>query len=240
MNDPLDNENNSSRIPEVGVVDFLRSHPDFFTEHTDLLNRLSVPHQAGTGIVSLIEKQVQIMRRRIEDLEQKLEQTEHEESFNIHLVENVRRLAFDLLNTENPEEFHRKLVDGLSAHYKADQFRLYVFTRLPTPNDCGGIRFRTANAGIKCLFTGVFNHHRPLCGSLQDEHIKAVFGNDAEFIRSTVLIPLKLERWEGLLALGSRQWNYYHHGLSLELLVMVSDIASKVIDGWLASTSHLK
>ncbi len=63
------------------MVDFLRSHPDFFTEHTDLLNRLSVPHQAGAGIASLIEKQVQIMRRRIEDLEQKLEKTKHQESF---------------------------------------------------------------------------------------------------------------------------------------------------------------
>ncbi len=215
------------------MVDFLRSHPDFFTEHTDLLNRLSVPHQAGAGIASLIEKQVQIMRRRIEDLEQKLEKTKHQESFYIHLVENARRLAFDLLDTENPQAFHQKLVDGLSNYYKADQFRLYVFTRRSTPNDCGGIRFRKTNDRIKCLFTGVFNHHRPLCGSLQDEHIKAVFGSDAEFIHSTVLIPLKLEHWEGLLALGSRQWNYYRHGLSLELLVMISDIASKVIDGWL-------
>jgi len=234
MSDPLDNEKNSSRIPEVTVVDFLRSHPDFFTEHTDLLNRLSVPHQAGKGIVSLIEKQAQIMRHRIEDLEKKLEQTKHDESFHLRLIEDVRRLAGDLLDVENPQTLHKKLVEGLSIHYKADQVRLYVFTRLTTPKDCGGIRFRKANARIKCLFTGVFNHHRPLCGSLQDEHLKAVFGNDAEFIHSTVLIPIKLERWEGLLALGSQDWNYYHHGLSLELLVLVSDITSKVIDGWLA------
>ena len=45
------------------VADYLASHPDFFTEHTWLLEKLYVPHQRGTT-VSLVERQTSLLRER--------------------------------------------------------------------------------------------------------------------------------------------------------------------------------
>lgn len=233
MGKKVDNSRDSPLCSEGNVIEFLRLHPQFLADHPDVLARLTVPHEAGRGVVSLVEKQSQIMRRRIEALESKLEETRHEESNCRDLVENIRRLTLELLGSETPQTLYQKLSDGLLRDYRADKIKLFIFTRFPAPPDSSGIRFKRYNAKIKYLFAGVFNHHRPLCGSLQDEHIKALFDDNTEFIHSTVLVPLKQDRWEGLLALGSHQWNYYHHGVALELLVLLSDVTSSMIDGWL-------
>lgn len=238
MSEQIDDPQHPSLFSEVTVTNFLRSHPNFFNEHPDLLLQLSIPHQTGKGVVSLIERQALIMRRRIEDLEKKLEASKQEELIQRHLVENVRRTSLELLNSSSPKVLYQRLSRALSSNYHADRIRLYIFTQLSAPKNYSGLRFKKANAKIKYLFSGVFNHHRPLCGSLQDEHIKALFDVDAELIHATVLIPLKQEGWEGLLALGSCQWNCYSHGASMELLVMISDMASRVISEWLEPTSR--
>lgn len=233
MNKKLGDVSSSGQISEDGVREYLRSQPKFLVENPDILWKLEVPHEAGKGAVSLIERQVQLMRHRIDDQEMKLEQSRHEASYYRHLVENIRRLILELMESDSPKVLYQKLIHGLLDDYRADEIRLYIFTSYACPSDFSGIRFMKDNDKIKYLFSGVFNHHRPLCGSLQDEHVRALFGNDTELVHSTVLVPLKQLRWEGLLALGSRQWNYYCHGVSLELLVLVSDVVSKVISGWL-------
>ena len=51
---PLDDEQ---------IVDYLRAEPDFFKRHPNLLSELNLPHDTGQA-VSLIERQVAILRER--------------------------------------------------------------------------------------------------------------------------------------------------------------------------------
>ncbi|NIQ15196.1 MAG: DUF484 family protein, partial [Candidatus Dadabacteria bacterium] len=53
------------------------------------------------------------------------------------------------------------------------------------------------------MFTEIFHRNKPLCGSLQEEHIKTLFGNQENSINSTILIPLQQQKWQGLLVIGS-------------------------------------
>ena len=52
-------------IREDQVVGYLRRNPDFFARHDDLLAEISLPHDSGSAI-SLLERQVNILRERAE------------------------------------------------------------------------------------------------------------------------------------------------------------------------------
>ena len=59
-------------FPEADVVAYLRSHPDFFERHTPLLLRLKLPHETGPATISLVERQVAMLRQRSSELERQL------------------------------------------------------------------------------------------------------------------------------------------------------------------------
>jgi len=53
------------------VEDYLLKHPEFFHDHLNLLENLSIPHPSGNA-VSLISKQLEIFRSRHHELENQL------------------------------------------------------------------------------------------------------------------------------------------------------------------------
>ena len=60
-------------LPEQAVHDYLAAHPNFFEGHANLLNSLQLPHAAG-GAVSLVERQVSVLRQKDLKLEKQLKE----------------------------------------------------------------------------------------------------------------------------------------------------------------------
>ncbi len=58
-------------LDEAQVSDYLRAHPDFLVQHPELLETLELNHTSGSA-VSLIERQVEILRGRSQRLEDRL------------------------------------------------------------------------------------------------------------------------------------------------------------------------
>ena len=50
-------------LSAADVAAFLSEHPDFFSEHEDLLTNLQLP-DSRKGTVSLVEKQIDVLRER--------------------------------------------------------------------------------------------------------------------------------------------------------------------------------
>ena len=51
-------------IDAKAVKEYLEAHPEFFDEHPHLLETLTVPHAPPGGAVSLVERQVKVLRER--------------------------------------------------------------------------------------------------------------------------------------------------------------------------------
>ena len=58
-------------VDEDDIRDFLVENPDYFQRHPDLLSLLQVPHASGAA-VSLVERQVSVLRERNVDLRHRL------------------------------------------------------------------------------------------------------------------------------------------------------------------------
>ena len=51
-------------LTEDSIADYLQANPEFFERHSALLNNLRLPHDAGGPAVSLVERQVLVLRQK--------------------------------------------------------------------------------------------------------------------------------------------------------------------------------
>ena len=96
-------------IDDQTVLDYLRNRPDFFRAHPALLAELDLPHASG-GAVSLIERQVAILRERSISSRHKLGELIEIAKDNDKLFEQTRELVLQLITSRSPKD----MFDGLA------------------------------------------------------------------------------------------------------------------------------
>src|SRR5690606_2190854 len=74
---------------EEAVADYLQRRPEFFERHPTLLLRLKLPHETNGFTVSLIERQVSMLRQRNGELERQLKDLISVAKVNDSLVEKI-------------------------------------------------------------------------------------------------------------------------------------------------------
>lgn len=74
------------------------------------------------------------------------------------------------------------------------------------------------SAKLRYMFIELINRNKPLCGSLQDEHIRMLFQAAAGHVNSTLIVPMRHPKWEGLIAMGSHERGRYGRGFELDML----------------------
>ena len=182
------------------VVAYLRAHKNFFLEHPELLMELDIPHSEGEGSISLIERQVSVLRERNEAEQQQLYSLVQTARDNERVAERLHRIAVEILGFENLDD----VLDTVSQLIK-DLFNVeYVSFRITNGT---GERAEMVDARLPA-FADLY--HRVVAGhSVCDNQLalasKAfLFGDDTE-VKSVVLVPLGGSRPCGVLALGSLQ-----------------------------------
>lgn len=82
------------------VRDFLQANPTFLDKNPDILESLSLPHNAGNA-VSLVERQVGVMRDRNKEMRKRLDNMLETAHDNDLLFEKTKRLVLNLLEAKN-------------------------------------------------------------------------------------------------------------------------------------------
>lgn len=200
------------------VVEYLKSHPGFFAENPELLRAIEVPHLAAAGVASLIERQVAHLRTHCAQLEQELSQKKTRAGLQREMLQNVHALTLKLLRCEDVGSAYAAILSCLRRDYAVDELRMFVFSDAAEPAQLGGIKFMPRTAKLKYMFIELINRNKPLCGSLQDEHIRMLFQGAAGHVSSTLIIPLRHATWEGLVAIGSHERGRYGRGFELDML----------------------
>lgn len=220
------------------IIGYLHNHPDFFVEHTDILSELNIPHNtpgklaSTANVASLIEYQVAQLRHENSSLSENLERSEEDIAHQRRLAKVTHDLSLQLMKIDSLKALNDLLSKNLRQHYQADRFLFLVFKTPIGSEDCSDIRFLETNSKLAFMFTELFHHNKPLCDSLQTEHIDALFGitEKTESIRSTALIPVQQSDWHGMLVLGSKNRDQYCHGFEMDLLNYITMISAALIE----------
>lgn len=209
------------------VAGYLREHPDFFENHLALLASLRVPHPCGSA-VSLIERQVGILREQNRQLRAKMMNLVQIARENTVTQEKVQRLTLALLETRTLDEALFSTLDQLRQEFGADLIAFWLYEA--PDNACGAdIHRLTDDAPGLEAFERFFKARRPLCGRLRSEQLAFLFGEQANEVGSAVLLPLGETTPLGMLAIGSRSEDRFHPGMGTSVLMQLGELLSRIL-----------
>jgi len=217
---------------EAEIADYLQQHPEFFERHANVLARLKLPHSRDGAAVSLIERQVQVLRTKNDKLESRLRDLVEVARGNDVLVGKIHRLACRLLRARSAES----LLDALEASLRED-FGASTWLMLLAPArpaqfaQVSNRHLRVISAGAPELkmFESLLQAGRPRCGQVRDSQRDYLFGPGTAEIGSAALVPLGPQFGTGLLAIGSADAQRFHPTMSTDFLARIGDLISEAI-----------
>ncbi|MDX1500357.1 MAG: DUF484 family protein [Woeseiaceae bacterium] len=217
---------------EEAVRAYLRAHPDFFEQNSTLLGALKVPHGSGEA-VSLVERQVSVLRTKELKLERRLKELVAVARANDALAAKIHELALSLIATTNLNETIRTVETALRLGFGADQSVLVLFGEAEQFDDVDAGRFfRVVDRNSDELrpFASFLNGRGPRCGRVRDAQREYLFRGDADEIGSVALVPLGSGAQIGFLAIGSADAERFHPGMSIDFLARVGDLVAAALE----------
>jgi uncharacterized protein YigA (DUF484 family) len=213
-------------LTEESISSYLQSHPDFFDRHHDLLANLRLPHRTDGAAISLIERQVAVLRQKNNALERKLRDLIEVARSNEQLVAKIHTLATQLQASRSREDAVTIVKKALRTSFSADVAVLILFGD-PRGNDNEDSRFlrviERADVAI-APFKTFLEASVPRCGQIRDTQRDFLFGPEALDIGSAALVPLGPKCRVGFLAIGNRDADYFHPGKSMDFLSRLGDL----------------
>ena len=136
-------------INDNSVAEYLQTYPDFFERNSSLLAKLRLPHLRDAGAtVSLVERQVEVLRERNQALERKLKELVDVARANDALADRIHRLSQRLIRAHTLPETIDAVETSLREDFDARNSVLVLFLDAARPLEVPPSRFlRTANLG---------------------------------------------------------------------------------------------
>jgi len=211
------------------VLNFLTRNPDFFNQHSDVLPRLTIPHHTGDA-VSLIEKQVSVLRNKCCTLENSLRDLINVARENEQLHQRLHRLIQDIITAQTLDDVIELTRTNLLENFNADDVRMVlVGPKSLTTMDDACLCVEDSDPGL-ALFKNDFKKRETRCGQLADAQKQLIFGADVENVASAAVIPLMHQRKLGLVVLASKDESRFALGKGVMFLNQLGEVLSRRVD----------
>lgn len=205
------------------VRDYLKANEDFLQRHPDLLDHLHISHASGSAI-SLVEKQVSILRERNIDMRHRLNHLTANARENDRLYEQTRGLVLRLLEADSVEALYRAFMSAMREDFKVEYASMILFGEEESAGECRVEALEAATAEIG----GLLRSHKAVCGALRREELAYLFP-DANAVGSAALMPLFNGEELGLIAVGSADANRYSSNMGTLFLTHISDVMVRLL-----------
>ena len=213
-------------LSEADVNSYLQRHPDFFERHASLLSALRLPHATGAA-VSLVERQVSVLRQKDLKLERKLKELLDVARANDALADKIHKTALDLLEARDLRQTLGSVEAALRTEFGADHAVLVVFGEPASFGNSSPSRFfRPLERNDPALqpFATFMGSSNPRCGQVRDAQRDFLFGEQTNEVGSAALVPLGDKCRVGFLAIGSVDADHFHPGMSFDFLKRLGEL----------------
>ena len=214
---------------EHEMVRYLRDHPAFFEEHQDVLAGMVLSHESGSA-VSLIERQVQILREQKEELKKKLQGLINTAQNNEQLNNNINALILELLDAATLNDVLKVIEQRIRADFEVDAI---VVKLLASGNNVLKDHAELTAWQQPALIIGekVMTARQPVCGSFNTEQMQALF-DDAD-IKSAGIVPLAKDKNSkncyGIIAIGSYDPQRFRADMGTLFLTLLGQVLTRIL-----------
>jgi uncharacterized protein len=217
----------AGQTDEERVERYLTVNPDFFERHQPLLARMRLPHMRTGSTVSLVERQVEVLRDQKSDADRRLAEFVAVARANDHLAERIHRFTRRLLRASNATAALTTVEASLREDFDAFHSVLLLTAPMPSLENIAlepFLRRLAADDANMRTFEALLATGKPRCGQVRDTQRDFLFGPEAASIGSVALVPLGEAGALGLLALGSAERERFHPGMSTEFLKRMGEL----------------
>ena len=216
-------------LTDEDIATWLRDNPDFFQRNGELLATLRLPHASG-GVVSLVERQIEVLREKNQGGEARLSELVAIARANEQLAEKIHRFTRRLLRAPTRRAVLAEMEAGFRESFDVAQTVLLLFSGAgANTSDLRFVRQVAASDQNLAGFETLLSSGRPRCGQIRDTQRDFIFGADGGNVGSVALVPLAGDATLGLLVLGSPDRERFHPGMSTDFLARLGELISDAL-----------
>lgn len=225
-------------ITDNEVINYLSANKDFFVRHPEQLEALEVSNKNGK-VASLINHQVNILKERNNQLKMKLSTLIGFAEENEKTMSQVFELTLQLSQISHVANMTKHFTRFVKQYFDSDLFKMVI----PAYDNLD------SSSSVLCVenidsYTQVFGefskNNTPICGRLRKEKLEFIFGNQANKIGSTVILPIGSHANKGLLVFASFDEARFNSGMSTDLLARLTQILDRKLKNTLVSKKETK
>ncbi|MGE7958076.1 DUF484 family protein [Pseudomonas sp. NPDC089530] len=211
-------------LEAAAIAAYLEAHPDFFVEHEELLPALRIPHQRGDTI-SLVERQMKILRERNIEMRHRLSQLMDVARDNDRLFEKTRRLILALMDATSLEDVVMSVEDSLRQDFQVPFVSLILFNDSAMP-----VGRWVTPAEAQTAIGGLLTEGKSVSGSLREHELDFLFGEEQRRqIGSSAVVAIAHQGIHGVLAIASRDPQHYKSSVGTLFLSYIAEVMGRVV-----------
>ncbi|MFM7396354.1 MAG: DUF484 family protein [Gammaproteobacteria bacterium] len=192
------------------VAQYLKQHPDFFDSHPELLEHLHVPH-GGNGTVSLVERQLKVLRERQAASRERLAELVRVARNNDQLADRIHKLTLRLLHAKTSSEVCTQVETSMREDFDV------------TP------AYLALDAERRPLLESLLSAGKPRCGHFPEAQRKSLLGEEGASIASMALVPIGPGATLGALLLGSTDVDRFNPAVSTDFLARIGEMIAAAL-----------
>ncbi len=224
----------NAALDDESVANFLREHPQFLVQRPELLTSMTITHTTGGKTVSLIERQIDLMREKNRGLEYKLTTLVRNAQENEAIANKLHSFTRALLiaqgeqsngKTNLPDTLQQNLRSLFSVPQSA--IRLWEVNEAFQHIECA------APVAVEVI-TLANSMKSPYCGPNSDFLAASWLVDGGTSARSVAMIPLRIGAHPnafGMLVLGSSDPERFTSDMGTAFLERIGELASAALAG---------
>ena len=221
-------DDDKTSLKEV-VATYLRKNPEFLEEVPDVLEALHLNHSSGVA-VSLIERQVEQLRQKNQDLSRQLNHLVHVAAENEQLMTRLHQLTLELMLINSRKEFFTHLGNSLLNDFSADILQICLFDQDIASEAGEDVKHLHADDPEMGPFQAYLDKDHSICGRLGESKLEFLFGSKARWVQSTALVPLGKKGEHGMMAIGSSDDARFYPGMGTIFLDLLANAIASRLD----------
>ncbi len=216
-------------ITEDDIANYLANTPDFFERHAELLAAVQLTSPHGNRAVSLQERQAEMLREKIKQLERRMMDMIRHGNENVIIADKLQRWARNLFLTQDARDLPQQITGELRAQFMVPQVAVRVWDVRP---EFAGEAFALGVSDDARTFASSLT--APYCGVNSGFEAVGWLG-DPDVALSVALIPLRVGPINstgpafGMLVLASPDPQRFHDGMGTDFLERIAELSSAAL-----------
>ena len=213
-------------LTDKEVAGYLLENPDFFLDRDSLLLKIQVPHKSR-GTISLVEKQLDVIRNREKETRKQLKEFVENAERNKEIFDKSRKLILSMMAAKRSSEFFAALEKGLKRDFRCKVNALVVFGK---PKQINHFTLRIPAESARKYVSPLMQSKAPTLGTLRPREQDFLFRDQSKKVKSAAVLSIRdKNKYLGILAIGSRDTEYFTPDMDALFISFIAETLGKLL-----------